>query len=206
MASPSTPPRPRSRTPSADIRSALLVAATQLLRREGPDALAVRRIAAEANVAPMAVYNHFDGKHGIIEALWVAGFERLRSTLDDLRQIEDPLLAMAEGLRAYRRLALDDPMTYRLMFQNAIPGFVPSAEAAWTAALAFQALVASVARAREAGALPIEDDIQVAQVMWAAIHGWVALELDGLIFLGDPEAGATAMISSFIEGFRNHRP
>jgi len=31
----------------------------------------------------------------------------------------------------------------------------------------------------------VGDAVQMAQVMWAAGHGWVSLELDGLIFLTD---------------------
>ena len=197
MASP-----PRTRTPSADVRSALLAAAVHLLETEGTDALSVRRIAAEAHVAPMGVYNHFDGKHGVVEALWVEGFDRLRSTLETLGEIDDPGDALVEGFRRYRSLALAHPMAYRLMFLKAVPGFEPSVEAAWTAALAFEALVAAVRRAMESGAITTGDPVQVAQVVWAAVHGWVSLELDSMIFLADADAGAGAMARSLVDGFR----
>ena len=81
---------PRTRTPSGEVRSALLDAAGHLLETEGPDALSVRRIATAAHVAPMGVYNHFDGKHGIVEALWVEAFDRLRATMESLREVDDP--------------------------------------------------------------------------------------------------------------------
>ncbi len=194
---------PRTRTPSGDVRSALLTAAVHLLETEGPDALSVRRIAAEAHVAPMGVYNHFDGKHGVIEALWVDGFERLRSTLDSLREVDDPGVALIEGFRRYRSLARAHPMAYRLMFLDAVPGFEPTAEATWTAALSFESLVAVVQRAMEAGAVVAGDAVQMAQVVWAAVHGWVSLELDGLIFLADVDAGAEAMARSLVAGFRS---
>ena len=197
MASP-----PRTRTPSADVRAALLDAATHLLETEGTDALSVRRIAAEAHVAPMGVYTHFDGKHGVVEALWVEGFDRLRVTLESLEQIDDPGDALIEGFRRYRALARAHPMAYRLMFLKAVPGFEPSVEAAWAAALSFEALVAAVRRAMESGAVADGDPVQMAQVVWAAVHGWVSLELDGMIFLADADAGAEAMARSLVEGFR----
>jgi len=193
---------PRTRTPSADVRSALLEAAARLLEAAGPDALSVRRIAAEAHVAPMGVYNHFDGKHGVVEALWIDGFDRLRDTLESLRAIEDPGDALIEGFRRYRALALAHPMVYRLMFLKAVPGFEPSAEAAWTAALAFEGLVAAVRRAMDAGSVADGDAVQMAQVVWAAVHGWVSLELDGMIFLADADAGAEAMARSLVAGFQ----
>ena len=73
--------KPRTRTPSAGMEAALLEAAADILETEGPDALSVRRIAAAAGVAPMGVYNHFESKSGIIEALFIQGFERLAAAL-----------------------------------------------------------------------------------------------------------------------------
>jgi len=192
----------RSRTPSADVRSALLDAATHLLETVGPDGLSVRRIATAAHVAPMGVYNHFDGKHGVVEALWVEGFDRLRVTMESLAEVDDPGDALIEGFRRYRALALDHPMAYRLMFQDAVPGFEPSPEATWTAAMSFEGLVAAVRRAMDGGAVSVGDPVQMAQVVWAAVHGWVSLELDGMIFLADIDAGAEAMARSLVAGFR----
>ena len=193
---------PRTRTPSGDVRSALLDAAARLLETEGPDALSVRRIATAAHVAPMGVYNHFDGKHGIVEALWVEAFDRLRVTMESLAEVDDAGDALIEGFRRYRALAREHPMAYRLMFLDAVPGFEPSAEATWSAALSFDALVAAVRRAMEAGAVAAGDAVQMAQVVWAAVHGWVSLELGGMIFLADPDAGAEAMARSVVDGFR----
>jgi len=195
-------PPPRTRTPSAEVRSALLEAAGRILEAEGADGLSVRRIAAEAHVAPMGVYNHFDGKHGIVEALWTEGFERLRAMIDTSVGADDAGEALVSILGRYRTLALAHPMSYRLMFLGAVPGFEPSVEAAWTAALSFEALVAAVRRAMEAGAVAGGDPVQVAQVVWAAVHGWVSLELDGLIFVADAEAGAEAMVRSLVAGLR----
>src|SRR6516162_8748661 len=100
----------RTRTPSADIRSTILDAAADLLEKEGPDALSVRGIAAAAGVAPMGVYNHFESKAGIVDALFVQGFERLAEALDTIAGIEDPYEALREGGRRYRALALAHPM------------------------------------------------------------------------------------------------
>ena len=193
----------RTRTPSAEVRSALLESAAHLLETEGPDALSVRRIAAAAHVAPMGVYNHFDGKHGVVEALWVDAFDRLRATMESLEEVDDPGEALIEGFRRYRALALAHPMAYRLMFLDAVPGFEPSVEAAWSAANSFQALVAAVRRAAAAGAVADGDPVQTAQVVWAAVHGWVSLELDGMVFLSDADAGAEAMARSLVAGFRS---
>jgi AcrR family transcriptional regulator len=141
----------RTRTPSIGMGSALLDAAAALLEESGPDALSVRRIAAAAGVAPMGIYNHFESKSGIIEALFVQGFERLRAALVSLEAIEDPLEALLEGGRCYRALALAHPMAYQLMFLRAVPDFEPSDEAIESAARAFDGLAAVVARGMRSG-------------------------------------------------------
>ena len=99
----------RTRTPSAGMEGALLASAADILESEGPDGLSVRRIAAAAGVAPMGVYNHFASKSGIIEALFIQGFERLGEAMVTLGDIADPLEALLEGGRRYRDLARPTP-------------------------------------------------------------------------------------------------
>ena len=185
--------------------SALLAAAAALLEESGPDALSVRRIAAAAGVAPMGIYNHFDSKSGIIEALFVQGFERLRVAMVSLDEIEDPLEALVEGGRRYRALALTHPMAYQLMFLRAVPDFEPSDEAIEAAARAFDGLAAGVRRAMRSGQIA-EGDVDVtAQMIWAGIHGWVSLELCGSVFVEDPAAGAELLCASLLAGLAPDR-
>ena len=95
-------------------------------RPRDPRHLSVRRIAAAAGVAPMGVYNHFDSKNGIIEALFIQGFERLREALTTIAEIKDPYEALREAGRRYRALAQAHPMVYQLMFLRTLPGYEPS--------------------------------------------------------------------------------
>ncbi len=67
-----------SRTPSREVESALLEAAEEILATEGPSALTVRKVATCAGIAPMGVYSRFSGKQGLLEALFVKGFEGLQ--------------------------------------------------------------------------------------------------------------------------------
>ena len=84
----------RTRTPSAGMEGALLTSAADILESEGPDGLSVRRIAAAAGVAPMGVYNHFESKFGIVEALYVQGFQRLADAMAAMAEIDDPAEAL----------------------------------------------------------------------------------------------------------------
>jgi AcrR family transcriptional regulator len=184
------------------MEAALLASAADLLERDGPDGLSVRRIAAAAGVAPMGVYNHFESKFGIIEALFVQGFERLKEAIAATQDIEDPYEALREGGRRYRGLALAHPMAYRIMFLRAVPGFDPSDQALEAAGEAFAALVSSVQRAIEAGVVADGPPNDIAQVIWAAIHGWVSLELMGIGVVEGQDEGFDGVCATILRGLR----
>jgi AcrR family transcriptional regulator len=192
----------RTRTPSAGMEGALLSSAADILETEGPDGLSVRRIAAAAGVAPMGVYNHFESKFGIVEALFVQGFERLGAEMQAMAQIPDPTEALREGARRYRALALAHPMAYQVMFLRAVPGFAPSDRAVGNCTGAFDSLVAGVQRAIDAGVIADGPPTETAQMIWATIHGWVSLELLGLGFVEDQDAGYERLCEALLRGLR----
>ena len=192
----------RTRTPSAGMEGALLASAADILESEGPDGLSVRRIAAAAGVAPMGVYNHFESKSGIIEALYIQGFARLGAAMQAMAQIADPSEALLDGARRYRALALAHPMAYQLMFLRAVPGFEPSDYALGECTDAYEHLVAAVARAMRAGIIAEAEPTETAQLIWATIHGWVSLELLNLGFVEDRDAGYERLCKALLRGLR----
>jgi AcrR family transcriptional regulator len=195
-------PPARTRTPSAGMEGALLTSAADILESEGPDGLSVRRIAAAAGVAPMGVYNHFESKFGIVEALFIQGFERLGAEMAAMAQIADPLEALREGARRYRALALAHPMGYQVMFLRAVPGFEPSIHALGQCTGTFDSLVAAVERAMQAGLIAEASANDTAQLIWATIHGWVSLELLGIGFVEDQDAGYDRLCEALLRGLR----
>jgi len=182
------------------MRVALLEAATDILETEGPDALSVRRIAAAAGVAPMGVYNHFESKFGIVDALFIQGFARLSEAMDAAAQVRDPYEALRESGRRYRALALAHPMVYQIMFLRPVPGFEPSALAVESAAAAFDKLVAAVQRAMAAGVIVDGPPFETARLIWASIHGWMALELMGIGDPTDQDTGFDRVCSTMLDG------
>jgi AcrR family transcriptional regulator len=184
------------------MEAALLTSAADILETEGPDGLSVRRIAAAAKVAPMGVYNHFESKYGIVEALFVQGFERLGAEMAAMAQIDDPAEALREGARRYRALALAQPMAYQVMFLRAVPGFEPSENALGVCTGTFGSLVVAVERAMQAGVLAEGSPTETAQLIWATIHGWVSLELLGLGFVEDQDASYDRLCEALLRGLR----
>ncbi len=186
------------RTRSSDVEQVLLDAAHALLVEHGPAGLTVRAVATQAGVAPMGVYNRFDGKQGLLEALYVRGFNELRDRVNSASgaTAHDRLRA-ASG--EYRAFALASPQYYRLMFEHASE-VEPSEEAVLQAYESFGALVELVRACQDAGQLGGDDPVGVAQQLWGAIHGAVSLELVGISFTDDPAATYAAMVDALLVG------
>jgi AcrR family transcriptional regulator len=195
----------RRRTPSTEIEQALVDAAFHLLESEGPEALSVRRVAAEAGVAPMGVYNHFDGKNGVVDAIFRAGFTTLTEELGGLADahadaLDDPAESLRDGLRRYRTLALAHPRTYEVMFFCSVPGFEPSEASHIEAAASFDVLVSAIERGIAAGVFADAEPRSVAQQLWSACHGAVALEISDICMVDDMAATYEELLETLLRG------
>jgi len=195
---PAATPR-RGRTPSADVERELLAAAETVLVREGPGGLTVRAVATEAGIATMGVYNRLGGKDGLIDALLIRGFDRLRAACEAAAG-PDPVARFYDCGRRYREFALANPHFYAIMFEDAIPHEFDDPEVGEHAIAAFNALVRMVELTAAAGAIVAGDPVEVAQQIWSTVHGAVALELKGLVQTPDPAATYRASIDTLYRG------
>jgi AcrR family transcriptional regulator len=192
-------PGRRSRTPSADVERELLAAAEAVLVRDGPGGLTVRAVAAEAGIAPMGVYNRLGGKDGLVDALLIRGFDRLRAAIEAGREPDMLARLRSCGLR-YRQFALANPNFYAIMFEDAIPREHESAEVEEHAHASFAALVRIVELAAAAGVIAAYNPLEAGQQIWSAVHGAVSLELKGLVLTPDPAATYAAFLDTMIRG------
>ena len=175
-------------------------AALEILDTEGPDGFTVRAIAERAGVAPMAIYNHFDGISGVIEALWTRGFETLHKAVSITTT--DPVADLMSAGIAYRAFALENPGLYTVMFLHRFRAFEPSVEMIHVGARGYLALVELVERNKELGLIPGTTASDAAQVIWSACHGFVSLELIGISFSVDREATYRVLLETLRDGFR----
>jgi AcrR family transcriptional regulator len=153
------------------MRAALVNAALTVLQRDGASALTVRNITAEAGCSTTGVYTYFGGKQGLVEAIFVEGFESFdRAVVPLLEQGDMP----ATG-RAYRRWALANPTQYMVMFGRAVPDFAPSDAARERAVQSFASLAETIQRVA-----PGDDFAERAFHVFATVHGYVMLELSGM--------------------------
>src|SRR3954471_8950615 len=163
----------RSVAGSATQRETLLDAALHLLEERGPGALRIRDLAAAAEQSTMGVYTHFGSKQGLLEQLYLHGFERLEERLDSVPSDAQGREALLASALAYRAFALDNEALYGLMFERATPDFVPSDASRLAGLTTFEMLAARVADRRP----DFTDPAAEAHLIWAAMHGLVSIEL-----------------------------
>jgi AcrR family transcriptional regulator len=158
-------------------RNDLIEAAIRLLADQGVEALALRRVAATAHVSTMCVYSRFGDKAGLLEAVYAAGFERLRLALASVEAHHDPIRRLRSLGLAYRRFAVANPALYSLMFERVV-GFDPAPETK-VAALesTFAPVLDAVGIALDQGSLEAESALVAAYTLWTAAHGAISLEL-----------------------------
>ena len=159
----------------------ILKAASDLFLEGGAKALSVRAIATKAGVSTIGIYSHFQGKQGILDALYIEGFEKIASAMDVAPDTLSPHDAILETARAYLETAESNKAHYRLIFGDFGEDFSPSQEAKETGAQAFNALVRRVSTFLEG-----ETETrckEAALQLWALVHGFVSLKLHSV---GEP--------------------
>lgn len=185
------------RTPSQDIETSLLRAADAVLRRDGLAGVTVRAVAAEAGVAPMGVYSRFGSKDGLVDALLIRAIGDFRSAVAGVPEADPEERLKAAG-RRFRAWALDNRQHYDAIFLARIG--LGSDEVAEASMLAFGELLARVEYAMAAGVLREADVTEVAQQIWDAVHGAVALELHSLVLTTDAGATYERLLDTIVRG------
>ncbi|MGW1271738.1 TetR/AcrR family transcriptional regulator [Streptomyces sp. NPDC002491] len=100
-----------------DLRSALLASAERTLREKGVGALSLRELARDIGVSHAAPGRHFKDKQALLNALALAGYERLTWALTAVDDPDLPLEARLVALaRGYLGFATENAELLELMF------------------------------------------------------------------------------------------
>jgi AcrR family transcriptional regulator len=112
----------------AATREAILDAAWELARRDGLGQISMRALAAALGMTAPSLYEYFDGKDAIYDAMYVQGNEALRDRLAGAVDTNtmDARRALIAGTEAFVGFCNEDPARFQLLFQHSIPGWHPS--------------------------------------------------------------------------------
>ncbi len=139
----------------------IVEAAWHLLATDGPEALTMRRLAAELGIKAPSLYKHFPDKQAVEAALIDRGFLLWGNIARHaIEQSGDPLANLAN---AYRSMAVEQPHLYRLMTAGTLDRarLTPGIE--------------------EWSAEPMGthfSDPETARAFWGFLHGMTILEID----------------------------
>jgi len=180
-----TTKKPR-RVSAAVQRSDLLDAASEMLATGGPEALSVRKLATAVGTSTMAIYTAFEGKDGVIAALYEEAFARMAAFQEAVPRPDSPLAWLAGLGAAYRAFALKHPSYYALIMSETLPISefqTPSAEPLARGIArqrSYRSLSEAVEACQEDGLMPSTlTTEEITAVLWATVHGHVSLELAG---------------------------
>jgi AcrR family transcriptional regulator len=164
---------PRSRNPrgsGAQLRTAIIAAAIQLIDEAGDASrLTLRGVARQAGISAPSIYAHFADLDEVIDAVLSASFdELLASTQKAMAAEPDPVASLIAAAQAYVQFGWAHRPRYRLMF--AATGFAPDAVA--TFSLVEEGIRSCVESGRSSSTDPHAD----AFLVWVGVHGMATLE------------------------------
>ena len=194
----------RPRTHDEALRLKLLDRAGELIAADGPKALSLRKLAADAGTSTTAVYSLFGSKPDLVNALYTEGFRRFGLRMAGTKLTGDPVDDLVALGTAYRASALADPHLYGIMFTKSVPGFEPNSDAGQRARATMEPLLEIIRAAIAAGVFADVPPETIAVGCWAFVHGLVSLELsgnlpDGLDVAGSAEIALRANASGWLK-------
>lgn len=179
----------RSSARSAKLsREVIVNAALTFLDREGWDALTINALATQLGTKGPSLYNHVHSLEDLRRTVRMHVIDdilQMLSTVGQGRTRDDAVMAMAS---AYRSYAHHHPGRYSAFTRMPLEGDDPEFTAASHAA------AAPVIEVLASYGLDGEDAYYASLEFWAAVHGFVLLEMTGVMNEVDSDAVYTDMI------------
>jgi AcrR family transcriptional regulator len=186
-----------------DLRSACVSAALELLEEGGETALSLRAVARRAGVSPAAPYRHYQDREALVSAVAAVGYRELAERLGAAHPAPSTPEQLADVAVAYVQFALERPSLFRIMFGEPCNRDNDERVAATEA-------VSLYLREIVARCFPQSNPEALAPALWALVHGFAFLFLDGKLDAPTPSAVANritaaiqALLSAAIQGQRS---
>lgn len=142
--------------------AAIVEKAWELADKDGVAALSLHALARAVGMRQPSLYEYFDSKNALYDAMFADGNRQLLAHLDAQRLPRDSRSALKTVLAAFASFALERPPRYELMFLRHLPGFTPTPDAY---AVAQQVLGRIIALMHDAGVTrPADVDCLVAVI------------------------------------------
>lgn len=155
-------------------------AAADLYAKDGGKGVSVRSIADSAGVSVGTIYANFANLTELMQSLWKQPAQRLFTELEEsAKGIDDPLKRLEVLLQTYANFATEQRAVYRGAFLYVRPeaGEQPKAVALQDDRF-FSLLRQAIVEGQKAKTIIAGDPDQLAQALWSAVHGAIALPIN----------------------------
>lgn len=174
--------------PLAPTRDRIITSARALVETGGVDGLSLRKVAAQVELTPMAIYRHFADKDALVEALVLDALDRWADRVAKV-SVEEPLAWLEALGDEFLAFALEEPRRFELAF------LVPSKRARRFPddfdsgrSPAGRLWMARLEVLRERGRLTYDaEPVEVGFTLWALAQGFVTLYRAGRFVGGEAE-------------------
>lgn len=161
----------------AEKRARILDAARELFVERGVEAVTLREVAQRIEYSTTAIYVHFADKAALLAALVTEDFAAFASGLEAAARVADPVERLGVLHDAYVDFALRMPRHYQLLFMTPAKQEAGRHADGPAGVDGYRVLLATVSECIRAGRFRawLTDPHEVAQVIWANVHGLVSL-------------------------------
>ncbi|HZR40779.1 MAG TPA: TetR/AcrR family transcriptional regulator [Ktedonobacteraceae bacterium] len=165
-------------------QQAILLAALSIAAEEGWQAMTIRHVAERIEYSPSAIYKYFEDKDAILLALLRQGFQHMSAALEHIAaQERNPSERLLQIATAYWDFVWHHPTVYQLMFD--LKGSVHEVKEAKTAFLVARGAIEEWS---QANGVRMADLDAAVDILWATMHGLVALTMAHHIYGGETRA------------------
>jgi len=186
------------------LREEILDAARTLFVKDGYENVSIRKIADKIEYAPGTIYLYFRDKAEILDRICEETFAKLITRMQAIEHdTAAPLDKLRRGLRTYIQFGLDHPNHYIVTFIQAKVQHHADSVFHNAGSKAFACLRQGVQECVDAGVLVSNDGDELAQTLWAGIHGLTAVLITctGFPFV-EHDRLIDRMVHTLVEGVR----
>lgn len=161
-------------------RERISEAAVAVYAERGPKGTTMRAVAERLGVAPSWLYLHFHNRFDLLTSVWQ---NAVAQTMDEIRLVmdaeSDPVVRLRLLLFGYAQFAWDNPEVFRGAFLAVMSeGQNPEPKPKSALIPYVEMLVATVEEGQRGGTIVALASDLLAQTLWSAIHGAVALPIN----------------------------
>ncbi|MDD9890353.1 MAG: TetR/AcrR family transcriptional regulator [Gammaproteobacteria bacterium] len=195
-----------------NVKEALIDIAMKLIESNEVQLLSLRRLAKEVGITPSAVYNHFSDKNALMLAIKIRLYDEFNKFFENRSsKSDDPEQGLLEICLAYYHFSQEYPSRFHFLFSSILPMEWSTPEMVEISCRTLVKTRGLVLNIYDKYKVPCseEDVVNTTLLIWAQLHGIVALKKSGsikaaIVYQDWPEA--CSMVShEQVEGLiRNH--